>query len=302
MSALEADPGVSSVAVLRGASLRPAGDVVLADLARESAEAVVERLRALELHRFGTIELDPVGAWLSAAGLEAERVVPGSSADTIVWPEVGQRAYDDVDLNWTYLSFMTLATLMSSIAIVTDSAILVIGAMVLGPEFGAVAAVAVGLVTARYGLVGNAVRTLLLGFAAGIAITTVVALVGRALGWITVAQVTGPRPQTGFISSPDRWTFAVALIAGAAGVLSLTSSKVGGLTGVFISVTTVPAAGNIALGLAVGHWPSVTGSTVQLLVNLVGMAISGWVMLLIVQRVWPRMPFPHRLRPPRQLG
>ena len=36
----------------------------------------------------------------------------------------------------------------------------------------------------------------------------------------------------------------VALIAGAAGVLALTSARAGGLTGVFISVTTIPAAGN----------------------------------------------------------
>jgi hypothetical protein len=45
------------------------------------------------------------------------------------------------------------------------------------------------------------------------------------------------------------------LIAGAAGVLSLTSAKTGGLSGVFISVTTIPAAGNVALGLAFGLAP-----------------------------------------------
>ena len=56
------------------------------------------------------------------------------------------------------------------------------------------------------------------------------------------------------IYTPDKWSFIVALIAATAGVLSLTSRKSGALTGVFISVTTVPAAGNIALGP-----PSVSG-------------------------------------------
>ena len=62
----------------------------------------------------------------------------------------------------------------------------------------------------------------------------------------------------------------VAVIAAAAGVLSLTSAKAGGLSGVFISVTTVPASGNIALGLAFGAWTEVTGSGLQLVLNLAG--------------------------------
>ena len=71
--------------------------------------------------------------WISRAGFEAEQGTPGSSADAVVWAEVTQRAYEESELNWTYLTFMTLATLIASIAIVLDSQILVIGAMVLGP-------------------------------------------------------------------------------------------------------------------------------------------------------------------------
>ncbi|WP_311052041.1 DUF389 domain-containing protein [Rhodococcus qingshengii] len=78
------------------------------------------------------------------------------------------------------------------------------------------------------------------------------ALLARAVGWVSVDNVTGPRPGTDFIYSPDKWSFIVAVIAAAAWVLSITSAKMGGLSGVFISVTTVPAAGNVALGLTFG--------------------------------------------------
>jgi len=81
----------------------------------------------------------------------------------------------------------------------------------------------------------------------------------------------------------------VAVIAAAAGVLSLTSARTGGLSGVFISVTTVPAAGNVALGLAFGAGDEIWGSTQQLLINLSGMAIAGWATLAIQQMVWSRM-------------
>ena len=295
VAVFEEDPAVSSLAVLRGASVRPAGDVVLADVAREAANELVDQLESLGLPQVGTVHVDPVTTWVSQAGLESERRTPGSSADAVVWAEVTQRAYEESELNWTYVAFMTLATLLAGIAIVLDSQILVIGAMVLGPEFVAVAALGLALVRRRGGLFVLALRTLVVGFGVAIVITTLAALAARALGWIVVDDVTGPRPDTAFIYTPDKWSFIVAIIAAAAGVLSLTSARVGGLSGVFISVTTVPAAGNVALGLAFGLAGEVSGSALQLLVNITAMAVAGWLTLTVQQLVWRRMAH-HRRR------
>src|SRR3954452_6290465 len=119
-------------------------------------------------------------------------------------------------------------------------------------------------------------------------LTTLLAVIARALGWVNIGDVTGARPGTDFIYSPDRWSFIVALIAAAAGVLSLTSARVGGLSGVFISVTTVPAAGNVALGLAFGAMGEVVGSATQLVVNIGGMVLAGWATLAVQNVVWSR--------------
>ena len=170
------DAAVSSLAVLKGASLQPVGDIVLADIAREGANEIIDQLEALDVARSGTVHVQPVPTWVSEAGLEAEKHTPGSSADAVVWAEVTQRAYDESELNWGYLSFMTLATLLAGIAIVVDSQILVIGAMVLGPEFVAVAAVGLALVRRRPSLGFFAARTLVLGFLTAIAITCLAAL------------------------------------------------------------------------------------------------------------------------------
>ncbi|MGD9619800.1 MAG: DUF389 domain-containing protein [Mycolicibacterium sp.] len=286
---LEEDPCVSGLAMVRAAAIRPAGDLVLADAPREAMNDIVARLRDMGVHREGTIEIQRVDTWLSSDGFNAEMKAPGSSADAVVWAEVAQRSYEESELNWTYLSFMALATTIAAIAIVLDSQVLVIGAMVLGPEFGAIAALGVALVRRRYSLLGHALRTLSLGFLAAIAATTIAALLGRVLGWITLADVVGPHPATDFIYHPDKWSFIVAVIAGAAGVLSMTSTKAGGLAGVFISVTTVPAAGNIALGIAFGAGHVVWPSTLQLLLNVLGMALAGWLTLALQQFVWSRV-------------
>ena len=282
-------PAVSGLAVMRGVAVRPQGDLVLADVAREAANGVIDRLRDLDVHRRGSIQVEQVNAWLSQEGLEAEVRAPGASADAVVWVDVTHRAYADSELNWTYLSFMSLATLIAGIAIILDSQILVIGAMVLGPEFGPIAALGVALVRRRYHLLRIAARTLVVGFMVAIAFTMVAALIGRGLGWIEPWQVSGPRPLTAFIYTPDKWSLIVAIIAAAAGVLSLTSERVGGLSGVFISVTTVPAAGNIGLGLAFGAWHEVRGSALMLAINLTAMALAGWGTLALQQFVWRRV-------------
>lgn len=282
------DPAVSHLAVLRGASLEPRGDIVLADVAREAANEHVDRLVDLGIPDRGTIHVEPVTTWVSQAGHDAERRTPGSSADAVVWADVTQRAYEEAELNWTYLAFMTLATLLASIAIVVDSQVLVIGAMVLGPEFIPIAALGLALVRRRRALFARAAGTLLVGFGVAITVTTIASLAARALGWIVTEDVTGERPGTDFIYSPDKWSFIVALIAAAAGVLSLTSAKVGGLSGVFISVTTVPAAGNVALGIAFGAHEEIWGSALQLGLNISGMVLAGWVTLAIQHVVWNR--------------
>jgi uncharacterized hydrophobic protein (TIGR00271 family) len=287
---LAANPAASTLIRYAGASLTPLGDVIEADLPREAVNPVVDGLMALGVQETGTIQLIPVNTWISRTGHEAELRTPGASADAVVWTEVVERAYDESALTWTYASFMVLATLLAAIAVVTDSVILVIGAMVLGPEFVAIAALGVGLVRRRGNLFRQALRTLVLGFAFSIAVVAGLAAVARALGLITYDDLlTQSRPGTSFIYSPSGWSLTIAVIAGAAGVLALTSAKSGGLAGVFISVTTIPASGNIALALVFGLWSEVWGSTLTLVINIIGMALAGWGTLAVQQRVWGRV-------------
>jgi uncharacterized hydrophobic protein (TIGR00271 family) len=283
-------PTVSSRAVYPGASQVPGGDIIEADIPREAANEVVDALISLGVQETGSIELLPVGTWISRTGLAAEHRAPGQGADAVVWAEVIERAYSESRLTWAFATFMVLATLLAAIAIVTDSVILVIGAMVLGPEFVPIAALGLGLVRRRPNLFRQAARTLAVGFTVSILATSALALVARLTGLVTLSDITiEQRPGTAFIYSPTAWSLVVAVIAGAAGVLSLTSAKSGGLVGVFISVTTIPASGNIALALVFAEWTEFWGSVTTLVVNIVGMALAGWLTLALQQGVWRRV-------------
>src|SRR3569833_86701 len=191
-------PGTAHLAVLPGACLHPAGDLVVADVARESADALIAALRALGIDRAGGVAI-----------------------------VLGRRAV------------------------------------------GRSAAVTLGV-----------------GFAVAIALAALAALVGRGLGWFGPEALTGDRPQTGFITAPDHWSLVVAVLAGLAGVLSLTSAKSGALVGVFISVTTVPAAGTMALGLALGSRSAFVEAAVQLGINLAGMLVAAVATLVLQRTLW----------------
>ncbi|PZG14804.1 DUF389 domain-containing protein [Nonomuraea aridisoli] len=279
-------PGVTNIVVLRGAAREPAGDVVLCDAARESANEVLGRLGWLETE--GSIAAEQVDLSMSRAAARAIEEAPGEPDDAVIWEELAQKVYADSRITWAYLAFLAIATQLTGIAVLLNSPILIVGAMVLGPEFGAVAAVCFGLLHRRWLLIGTAFRTLLVGFAVAIAITVACAYVSALLGWIGPGNLT-TNQEMQFIVKPDRWSFIVALLAGAAGVLSITAGKSSALIGVFISVTTVPAAGYAAVALALGEWREVGLSALQLAVNVLGMVVAGTVTLMVQRRFWPQV-------------
>jgi uncharacterized hydrophobic protein (TIGR00271 family) len=295
LALFEGSPGTAHLAVLEGAAVAPAGDLVLADVARESADGLLDALKELGVDRDGAIAMVAVDAAASRAAREAEERAPGDGADAVVWDQVVRTTDADSTLSISYLAFLTIATLLAAVAIINDSAILVIGAMVLGPEFAPLAGLAVALIHGRRRIARNAAVSLLVGFAVAIGLTALVALVGRWLGWYGTELLSVDRPETGFITAPDRWSVVVAVLAGIAGVLSLTSAKSGALVGVFISVTTVPAAADMALSLALGGEAEFARAATQLGINLAGILVAASATLALQKALWRRVP---RVAPP----
>lgn len=119
--------GLATLAVLRGASQRPIGDLILADLARESVDRVVHALRRLDVDAYGAIAIMDVETSISAAAQKAERDAPGEGADAVIGEQVVRSADDQSRMSWTFLGFLTIAALIASIPIVLDSSVLLIG-------------------------------------------------------------------------------------------------------------------------------------------------------------------------------
>lgn len=285
---LRNDDRSANLTVTRGASLSPVGDLVECDVARELAGEIIARLKGLGLHESGGIVVTTPTSTPFAAARRLERVAPGDPDDAVVWDTVIEQCYAASRATVSYYLFFVLATLLAAIAVITDSAVLVVGAMVVGPEFGTVAAIATGLVFGRHGLSRKALQLLVSGVVVSVVVVALLSLLGALTGLVSADMVTRPRPQTGFIWHPDRWSFIVALIAGAAGVLAMTTARANAMVGVFISVTTIPAVGNLALALGVWAPSEIRGSVAQLGVNVAGMVVAGVVVLVLQRLLWVR--------------
>ncbi len=280
------DPRVTSVVCLPGAAQRPAGDVIECDVTREATSDILDFLRGQGLYDEGSVAVAVVESAPSRNARATEKAAPGAPDDAVIWDAVVDKAYNEVSGSWSYYTFLTLATMIAAVAVVTDSSILVVGAMVVGPEFGVVAALAVGLALRNHGLTWKAAVLLVQGFAIAIVITAIAALLARAVGWVDTESITAARPLTGFIWRPDKWSAVVAVLAGCAGVLSQTAGRSNALVGVFISVTTVPAAGDLALSVALWAPHHIGGAAAQLGINLVGMTVAGVLTLLVQRTIW----------------
>lgn len=283
LDVLRSEPGVGNLLLFPGAALEPPGDQITADIARESVNTVIRRLKQLDVQHQGAITLQALDTILSTRAHVAEESAEGDAADALLWDELISRTREDSTLTITFQLFLVLACLLAAIGVATDSAVTVVGAMVVGPEFGPLAALAVAAVQRRARLARQAALALIVGFPVAMAVTGLVTLGAEAAGWISVDNVTHLH-QVDFIYRVGPASLLVALLAGAAGMLSLISSKSGALIGVFISVTTVPAAGFAVVAAVLGDWAMAGRSALQLLVNLVGIVVGGLVVLTVRPR------------------
>jgi uncharacterized hydrophobic protein (TIGR00271 family) len=290
---LENSPSASILIYLRGAARTPEGDVILCDVAREDASVLVSDLKELEVDKEGSIAIEHIDSAISAVAASAEKAAKGHPGDAVVWEEVEARTSENIELNGTFLAFMALACMIASVGIYLDSPILIVGSMILGPEFGPIAGLCVAVVQRRKDVAKRSLRALAIGFPVGIAAAFALALAVRAVGLTPDDFVVDSHPLTDFISNPDAFSAIVAVIAGCAGVLSLTSAKSGALIGVLVSVTTIPAAANIAVAAAYAEWSEFRGAILQLTVNLTGIFLSGIVTLYVQRRFYIRRRRAH---------
>lgn len=281
---LNGAPEVTNVWTLPGAATKPAGDLVSCDVAKEEGSSILQELRALGLEERGSIAVEVVDASVSRGAAAAERIARGAPADAVVWEEIEGRVSESAALSMSFLVFMTIATMIGAIGLITDSIVLIIGAMVVGPEYGPLAGICVALIEGRPQLAVRSLRALALGFPVAITAAWLLTLALKATGIAPDMLSPADHELTLFVVRPNWYSAIVAVLAGIAGMLALVSAKSGPLIGVLISVTTIPAAANVGVAVAYGDKGDAGRAVAQLGINLTAITLSGLLVLWLANK------------------
>jgi uncharacterized hydrophobic protein (TIGR00271 family) len=289
MPLLVSDTGVLNLSMAEASMHGPDGDAVQFDVLRGRANEVIARMRALGVDEGGSIILEPVTTSLSAAATRAQRGRRRFDEFAPVWEEVDARIRSGGRFPPSWYGLLIIAGLIAAVGLVTNSQILIVGAMVVGPEYGAIVALAYGVTRREASLIRRCAIALSVGFALAVAGALLLGLIIRAGGLAPAAFQHGVRPVSSLVNTPDWFSVIVAALAGVVGVISLTEARTSTLIGVFISVTTIPAAADIGVSLAFGSNPEALGSFEQLLLNVFLLAAVAVLGIPVQRRLWRRL-------------
>jgi uncharacterized hydrophobic protein (TIGR00271 family) len=289
MALLTGEPCALNLILRPGAVRNPDGDSIECDLLTGAANEVLRGLRDLGLERRGSIVLDPVDIAFSQYAARAGAEELGTRPRAPVWEQVEARIRAEGRYPPSFYLFLAIAALIGAVGILTNSQILIVAAMVVGPEYGAITSVALGIDRRSRPRVRQGLAALLAGFALAVAATLLFALVVRGAGLQPEAFDRGIRPVSDLINTPNFFSVVVAVLAGVVGIVSLAEARTSALLGVFISITTIPAGADIGVSVAFASWREARGSLLQLLLNIVVLIAVGTATLKCQRTIWRRV-------------
>ncbi len=244
---------------------------VTADLATEAADSALELLDQLQVPTADVLlqRIDTIGP---ASGMV--------EISGVVWADLVSQARIQSRAPIRYFVFMAAAGVIAAFGVIDKSPVLIVGAMALSPDLLAITAACTGFVLRRPRLAARGLGTLMVGLAVTGAVAGGVTLFVSQFGLLPDGFALGqiPAGQTHINAS----TILVALSAGVAGMLAV-ETRASSAVGVAISVTTVPAAAYLGVGLGLGELDKSLSALSVLGANVALMLVGG-ACALVVQR------------------
>ena len=268
------DEGIDYV-VNEEASGRDIAAVVMFPLPTNAVEPILEELRGVGLGDGTFTVITEASTVISQQFDELEdRYAETEDEDRIAREELTAKAEALAPSLSTYILMTVISAIIATAGLLLDSPAVVVGSMVIAPLIGPAMTANVGTVVDDHELFVRGVKLQAVGLLLAIASATVFALLVRTANVVPpIADVTAVG-QVRERVAPDFLSLVVALGAGAAGVLSLTSGVSTALVGVMIAVALIPPAATVGIGIAWGQPMVSLGSGVLVLVNILSINLA----------------------------
>ncbi|UVE50854.1 TIGR00341 family protein [Haloferax larsenii] len=244
--------------------------VVTFPVPKEAVEPVLERLREAGVERdaYTVVVSAETVASTRFDQLQEKYEEDEDNGDRISRDELASKADDLAPSLPTFVVMTVISAVVATAGLLLDSPAVVVGSMVIAPLVGPAMAASVGTVVDDDEMFVRGVRLQGFGGILAVGSAALFALVLKETGAVPLAT---PEvlaiPEVSERLSPDVLSLAIALGAGAAGAISLSSGVSTALVGVMIAAALVPPTAVVGIGIAWGTPESVVGSAILVLVN-----------------------------------
>ncbi|RJT06106.1 DUF389 domain-containing protein [Halococcus sp. IIIV-5B] len=226
-------------------------------------------------------EVETRGATTQDVDDLADRFVAGPKGDSgISYSEIRERAADLQPDRPTYIAFAALSAVVAVAGLLLDSAIVIVGAMVVAPFAGSSLSAAVGAVIDDREMVVESVVSQVLGLVVAYVGAVAMSFVLRRTFFVPASLAITSVDQVSAFLTPSLLAVVVALAAGAAGALALATDLPVSIAGVAVAAAIVPSAGTAGIGTVWGQPLVVAGAFALLFMNVVFINVSAYVALV----------------------
>lgn len=255
--------------------------VVWFPLPTKAVEPVLEMLRQKGIEREAYTVVVSAETVLSTQfeELEERYAEDKSSEDRIAREELITHAKDLAPSWRTFLVLTVVSAIVATVGVLLDSPAVVVGSMVIAPLIGPAMATSVGTVIDERDLFVRGAKLQVVGFFVAIAAAAVFAWIIKVTRMIPPGVDVFANQQIESRLAPDFLSLAVALGAGIAGALSLSTGVSAALVGVMIAVALIPPTAVIGIGIAWGNPQAILGSSVLVLINALSINLSALAVL-----------------------
>ncbi|APW96356.1 hypothetical protein CHINAEXTREME_00630 [Halobiforma lacisalsi AJ5] len=194
--------------------------------------------------------------------------------------EIRERAEDLTPDTATYLAFAIASAIVAVGGLLLDSAIVIVGAMVIAPFAGSTLSASAGAVISDRGMVVDSATSQVTGLVVAYVGAVVMSIFLQQTGFVQPTLDVGRVGQVGAFATPNLLTLVIAIAAGFAGALALATDLPVSLAGVAVAAAIVPAAAAAGIGTAWGDPLLVAGGIVLLLMNIVFINLTAYLTLI----------------------
>lgn len=180
---------------------------------------------------------------------------------------------DEAELDYDYIALTVGACLIATFGLLSNSAAVIIGAMLVAPLMLPIRSVAFGILEGDLTLVKTGLKALAVGTSLSIALS---AIVGLSSGFLTYGSEVASR------SSPTLLDLGIAITAGGLSGFAKVQPRLSStLAGTAIAVALMPPLCVVGLGIAQGNGALTTGASLLYLTNLLGITLACMVAFFV---------------------